>query len=171
LQISLSLLPALVLTSSLLWIDIPFISQQKEGCGAATIAMVMKYWDGKGHSVKDTAMDADRIMQQLYTEEDKGIRAEEVSAYFEKNGFKTFVFSGTIEDLTQHISKGRPLIISVKAEGIDGFHYMVVAGMNADDGMILVNDPADRKLRKITKDDFEKRWKVTNNWTLLALPQ
>ena len=26
------------------WLDVPFVSQQKDGCGAASVAMVMQYW-------------------------------------------------------------------------------------------------------------------------------
>ena len=28
-----------------LWLDVPFVPQQKDGCGAASIAMVMQYWE------------------------------------------------------------------------------------------------------------------------------
>jgi len=27
-----------------IWLDIPFVKQEKDGCGAASIAMVMQYW-------------------------------------------------------------------------------------------------------------------------------
>ncbi len=26
------------------WLDVPFVKQEKDGCGAASIAMVMQYW-------------------------------------------------------------------------------------------------------------------------------
>jgi hypothetical protein len=32
---------------SSVWLDIPFVKQQKNGCGAASIAMVMGYWQGQ----------------------------------------------------------------------------------------------------------------------------
>jgi len=27
-----------------IWLDVPFVKQEKDGCGAASIAMVMQYW-------------------------------------------------------------------------------------------------------------------------------
>ena len=27
-----------------IWLDVPFVKQEKEGCGAASIAMVMQFW-------------------------------------------------------------------------------------------------------------------------------
>ena len=26
------------------WLDVPFVKQEKNGCGAASIAMVMQFW-------------------------------------------------------------------------------------------------------------------------------
>ena len=40
-----------------------------------------------------------------------------------------------------------------------------------DQNIVLVNDPARRKLLKLRRSDFETAWKATDNWTLLALPQ
>ena len=30
--------------ASAIWLDVPFVAQPREGCGAASIAMVMQYW-------------------------------------------------------------------------------------------------------------------------------
>src|ERR1043165_5812507 len=35
---------ALGTPASGVWLDVPFIKQEKDGCGAASIAMVMQYW-------------------------------------------------------------------------------------------------------------------------------
>jgi hypothetical protein len=43
-----------------------------------------------------------------------------------------------------------------------------VAGVG--DATISLNDPADRKLRLYSREDFEKRWLATGQWTLLAVP-
>ena len=39
-----------------------------------------------------------------------------------------------------------------------------------DAGLVLKNDPAERKLLKQTQSDFEREWKGAGNWTLLAVP-
>jgi hypothetical protein len=47
----------------------------------------------------------------------------------------------------------------------------VVAGIDWEKGIVLLNDPAQRKLLKQDRDGFEKQWRFTGKWTLLALPQ
>ncbi|MCI0414267.1 C39 family peptidase [bacterium] len=167
-----SIFPVLALFLSLIWIDVPFIRQEEKGCGAASIAMVMQYWQSEGHHVPEEASSPSRIMQLLYSKPEEGIRAEDLTRYLEEHGFQTFSFSGKSEDLAHHIKKGRPLIVSLEAEGKTGkLHFLVVAGVDPENELVLVNDPAERKLLKMKRTTFEKRWAATKNWTLLALPE
>ena len=164
-------LSILILIGSILWIDVPFVRQSDQGCGAASIAMVMQYWSTKGHMVDHKASDQHRIMELLHSTELEGIRADDMKKYFEQHGFHTFGFTGTFEDLTNHISKGRPLIAALSVSGDDDkLHYVVVSGVGLEEGMVLLNDSATRKLSKMTRSEFEERWKATGYWTLLALP-
>ena len=166
-----SFLPAIILIASILWLDVPFVRQSEQGCGAASIAMVMQYWSAKGHPVNRAAMDAGRIMQQLHSKEAGGIRAEDVKRYFAENGFQTYVFSGNLSDFKNHIEKGRPLIAALEIDGNPRkFHYLVVVGIDEDSELILVNDPSERKLLKMSIEGFAKRSLATENWTLLAIP-
>jgi hypothetical protein len=92
--------------------------------------------------------------------------------YFQQHGFRTFVFQGTWEDLKQHLEKGRPLIVALKPmPGEASLHYVVVAGLDWQQNLVLVNDAAQRKLLKEDRSRFEKEWKSVSHWTLLALPQ
>jgi ABC-type bacteriocin/lantibiotic exporter with double-glycine peptidase domain len=155
-----------------LWLDVPFVRQQANGCGAASIAMVMQYWlAGKGTAVPPAA-DAGRIQRALYRPQAKGIYASDMERYFRRNGFRVFAFRGTTEDLQHHLAKGRPLIVCLKDSGKTGpLHYVVVVGLERQDGTILVNDPAERKLLKMDLRNFETRWRPMDNWTLLAVPE
>ncbi len=88
----------------------------------------------------------------------------------QQRGFRTFAFRGHWNDLREHLEKGRPLIVALK-RGHDNLHYVVVAGLDWQEGMVLKNDPAERKLLKQTRSSFEREWKAAGNWTLLAVPQ
>ena len=37
--------------------------------------------------------------------------------------------------------------------------------------MVMVNDPAQRKLLQQDRPSFEREWSAAGKWTLLALPQ
>ena len=154
------------------WLDVPFVRQERNGCGAATIAMVMQYWlKQQGGSASDSP-DVTEIQRALYVPGAHGIYASAMERYFQQHGFRTFSFSGEWNDLQQHLQKGRPLIVALKPSGADvPLHYVVVVGLDWEQGLLLLNDPAQRKLLKQDRSGFEKQWSATGKWTLLALPQ
>jgi len=166
------LIVALSNNSFATWIDVPFVPQQEEGCGAASLSMLIQYWKLHGYSFNEAASDPVRIMQLLYSKKDHGIPARDLTGYLRLHGFRAFEFAGTWSDLEHHLSKGRPLIAALEATGKrDRFHYLLVTGIDTPQNFVLVNDPAERKLLKMNRSSFETRWKTTGNWTLLAVPQ
>ncbi|MGO8790825.1 MAG: C39 family peptidase [Terriglobia bacterium] len=150
------------------WLDVPFVRQEKNGCGAASIAMVMQYWQRQ--QGKSPTADPEQIQRALYSRPAQGIYASDLEHYLQQHGFRTFAFAGEWKDLAEHLEKGRPLIVALNP-GHSGLHYVVVAGMDSQQGVVLKNDPAERKLLKQGRSNFEKEWKAAGNWTLLAVPQ
>lgn len=152
------------------WIDVPFVAQQGEGCGAATIAMVMQYW--QQHLGQPPALTADyaQIERALYSPEAHGIYASAMERYFRQNGYRTFAFAGEHADLVQHLAQGRPLIAALKPGAGQPLHYVVIAGFDPARQTVLVNDPAQRKLLQEDTAHFEQEWKAAGRWTLLAVP-
>jgi predicted double-glycine peptidase len=165
------------------WLDIPFVKQEKDGCGAASIAMVMQYWferqncadgkqAGKGACGPSESVDAAEIHRALYSPDARGVYASAMERYFKQRGFNAFAFRGEWDDLLNHLRKGRPLIVALKpSEAGVPLHYVVVAGLDTRAGIVMLNDPARRKLLKQDRADFEKQWSGANKWTLLAVPQ
>jgi ABC-type bacteriocin/lantibiotic exporter with double-glycine peptidase domain len=154
------------------WLDVPFVKQEKDGCGAASIAMVMQYWFKRLDRADSESVDAAEIHRALYEPGARGVYASAMERYFKQRGFDTFAFSGEWEDLLNHLRKGRPLIVALEpSEAGAPLHYVVVAGLDPRAGLVLVNDPARRKLLKQDRADFEKQWSGVKKWTLLALPQ
>ena len=103
-----------------IWIDVPFVKQAKVGCGAASIAMVMQYWQQKRGRSEDRNADAAHIQSALYSEAAHGIYASEMERYFQKNGYRVFAFQGHWADLKQHLEQGRPLIVALKPPKLSG---------------------------------------------------
>src|ERR1700722_4373941 len=154
------------------WLDVPFIRQEKDGCGAASIAMVMQYWRLQQHKQVDASADAVTIQHILNSQKDHGIHASDLERYFQQNGFKTFAFAGKWDDLKQHVEKGRPLIAALKPSALESsLHYVVVVGVDPAQDLIYLNDAAQRKLLKQDRASFERQWAAVGHWTLLALPK
>jgi len=74
------------------------------------------------------------------------------------------------DNLRMHLEKGRPLIVALKPADGNWLHYVVVVGMDWEQNIVMLNDPAQRKLLKQDRAGFEKEWRGVNHWTLLALP-
>ena len=45
------------------WLDVPFVKQEKDGCGAASIAMVMQYWQAQQGQAANQTSDAIQIQR------------------------------------------------------------------------------------------------------------
>lgn len=162
---ALLVLQAAVITGGLL-LDVPFVRQEKNGCGSASVWMVMQYWKSpKPQQVEE-------IHRELYSKEAHGVYARDMERYFNRHGFRTFAFKAGWEDLADHISQGRPLIVCLERNALGvPLHYVVAAGIDRDQELVWLNDPAERKLLPVRRAEFEKQWNATDNWTLLALPE
>jgi ABC-type bacteriocin/lantibiotic exporter with double-glycine peptidase domain len=152
------------------WIDVPFVHQPKEGCGAASIAMVMRYWAAQQRNAPGSDSDVAAIQQQLYSPRVRGIAAEQMGQYLRQHGFQAFALNGSWSDLEEQVRKGRPLIVALRPSGQSELHYIVIDGIDTDRGLVTVNDPAERKLLTRERAGFEKEWSATHNWMLLAVP-
>src|SRR3990172_8116215 len=122
------------------WLDVPFVKQEKNGCGAASIAMVMQYWQRQqGNLASD---DAEQIRRALYSPRARGVYASAMERYLQQQGFRTLAFQGEWKDLKEQLEKGRPLIVALNP-GRHNLHYVVVAGLDWQQDVVLKNDPAE----------------------------
>ena len=141
------------------WLDVPYIKQTEEGCGSASLAMLLQYWTAHGADMPAERSDADAIQKKLYNEKAHGIYASDMERYMKESDFR------------ENLPLGRPLIVSLQPEKNKGpYHYVVVTGMDFEREAVFVNDPARGKLVRIERADFEKEWQAVGNWMLLAVP-
>jgi ABC-type bacteriocin/lantibiotic exporter with double-glycine peptidase domain len=158
--------------SSGVWLDVPFVHQEKDGCGAAVIAMVMEYWHKQQPRPDDVQIDPVEIQRSLYSRKAHGIYSSDLERYLQHQGFRTFTVQGDWDLLRRHLEKGRPLIVALKPlKGQSSLHYVIVAGLDWNNNLLLINDPAQRKLLKVDRGAFESEWEAVRRWTLLALPR
>jgi len=142
-------------------LQVPFIQQEKNGCGAASVAMVMGYWGGPrvaGTKVYNDLIDARR----------KGILLDDMKRYLIEHGYHAFTLRGQWPDLEDHLAKGRPIIIGLRPKKSKGIHFAVLVG--SEDGSVWLNDPTRTKAHRMKQPDFRKQWELAENWMLLATP-
>jgi predicted double-glycine peptidase len=154
------------------WLDVPFVKQTEEGCGSASLSMLLQYWSAHGTAVAAERTDAAAIQQKLYSKKGRGIFASDMERYLKESGFRVFAIAGAWNDLHQHLSQGRPLIISIQPGSKKApLHYVVVTGMDWEHEAVFLNDPARAKLLRVERAEFEKQWQAAHNWMLLAVPE
>jgi ABC-type bacteriocin/lantibiotic exporter with double-glycine peptidase domain len=153
------------------WLDVPFIRQTEEGCGSASIAMLLQYWSAHGVAIAAGRDDSAAIQKQLYSPKAHGIFASDLERYVKESGFRTFALRGEWSDVREHMVAGRPLILSLQPGSASApLHYVVLTGMDWQREAVFVNDPARGKLLRIERAEFEKEWQAAKNWMLVAVP-
>jgi len=156
---------------SAVWINVPFVAQPNDGCGAASVAMVMQYWAAQEHRAAGPPGRVETIQKQVYSPKLHGATPASLEHYLQQNGYLTFAVSGTWKDLATQVGKGRPLIVALRPDGQRALHYVVIDGIDATRNLVTMNDPALRKLLTEERAGFEKDWSATHYWMLLAVPR
>jgi ABC-type bacteriocin/lantibiotic exporter with double-glycine peptidase domain len=165
------LLPAGIAAPKSIWIDVPFIAQPRDGCGAASIAMIMQYWATQQHRPITAVDRVDTVQKQVYSPHLHGATPTALEAYLQNHGYLTFAVKGSWEQLGKELKKGRPLVVALRPSGQRALHYVVIDGIDNEHELVMMNDPEVRKLLPEGKKQFEKEWSATHNWMLLALPR
>jgi ABC-type bacteriocin/lantibiotic exporter with double-glycine peptidase domain len=167
-----SLEPNLGAETPAAWIDVPFVAQTRDGCGSASISMIIRYWENRSGRIAPPTADPETIQAALFSSAAGGIPASLMKKYFQDIGYHAFAFQGEWSDLKHHLEEGRPLIVGLRASWAHGpLHYIVLVGIDSERGYLFVNDPAQQKMLRISRGGFESEWSATRNWTLLAVPR
>ena len=149
-------------------LDVPFYTQKKNGCGAASVAMLMRYWDDRRPGPPAVHPTPESVYELLYRREQKGILLADMKRYLEDMSFRVYTLRGRWEDVEEHLAKGRPLIVALKKGQASAMHFVVVTGVG--DEFVWLNDPTRRKPSRLKRPEFEKRWAFAERWMLLASP-
>jgi ABC-type bacteriocin/lantibiotic exporter with double-glycine peptidase domain len=153
------LLPVL---ASVLVLPVPFVAQEKDTCGAAALAMVLRYWERPASQ--------DEIARELFDAELHGILGSKLAEFARRRGLWALAYEGDLAQLRDYLGKGRPLIVAWKLEK-SRYHNVVVVGYDDEQDAIVVNDPGEGPLRRVPVRTFDERWAGSGRWTLLILPE
>lgn len=145
--------------------SVPEVRQvAREDCGAAALAMVLRYW---GYPVT-----GDEVAAANPPVRERGITAAALREYARARGLRAFLIRGQQSDLEREVLRQRPVLVGVMKRYIFRYypHYEVVVGINRRQQRILTLDPA-RGLRVNGRDGFATEWERADQLTLIVLPQ
>src|SRR5437879_13311444 len=144
-----------------IWLDVPLVKQERNACGAASISMVMQYWNKDKSLLLSAGADPRVIQQALYSKEAKGIFASSMERYFQEAGFRTFVFQGEWMDLKHHLLLGRHMIVCLKgSRRNDPRHYVVVTGLDWQQDHVILRETALRRILRLVSVAVRICWLV-----------
>ncbi len=155
-----------------LWLDVPFVQQQKDGCGAASIAMVMQYWEQhQGQPVHPEAAAAPDPARLVLRPGARHLRLRH-GALLSAKRLSRLCLRGPAGGPRARIAARPPADRRAQTRPLGpSLHYVVVVGLDEPQKLVLVNDPAQRKLLKEDQSQFEREWKAAGHWILLAVPE
>lgn len=149
--------------SSLVIESIPSITQIKDYCGPASLAMVLKYW---GFTADQKA-----IGKVVFDPSVSGTNGAEMILYARKKGLSAYSWNSNLSDLKEKLAAKIPIIVLQDCNLTDtSGHYRVAIGYDDKAGVVYVRDSYEPNNKSIPYATFEKLWKRHGNWSLLICP-
>ena len=131
-------------------VDVPFMEQAPNRCGAASLEMVMRYLG--------TEADGAALDREIYIPALAGTVPELVAEGARKQGLSASVEQGTEADLQQLLKNGTPPILMLASTADDSKgHFVVVTGMNLQTGALRIHSGKNRN-QWLSHKSWHSRW-------------
>jgi ABC-type bacteriocin/lantibiotic exporter with double-glycine peptidase domain len=153
-----SLALAFVAGASHIISGVPFVMQDSQYCGPASLSSVMSYYGD--------AVDQKTIGKAVYSPKLEGALLSDLEDYGRRKGFQTQIGRGRTAELKEYLSADKPVIVLVDLGFwvISKQHYLVVYGYN-EQGFIAHNGFEAAHLYPY--EEFENIWQKAGSSFLL----
>ena len=142
---------------------VPFIPQQRNRCGPASLAMIFHYYR--------VPIKSEELAREIYERRFSGALNLDLLIAARRHGFAAQAQSGDLELLKSYLRREIPVIALVRPRsGADRtnptrYHFLVVYGFDDGSRQFTVHS-ARRGGQKISYQTFQRRWRPTGNWML-----
>ncbi len=142
---------------------VPFVPQETQQCGPASLAMVLGYWGAPA--------DAGEIGRALALPSGRGVLNLELEFEARRRGFRTEAFAGTLARAKAELRRGRPLIVfqDLGIGPVSVPHFAVLIGYD-DRAEVVVLHSGTTAYRVVPYREFLRTWSARHGWTLLVTP-
>jgi ABC-type bacteriocin/lantibiotic exporter with double-glycine peptidase domain len=138
----------------------PVRQEGRADCGPAALAMLLGAWEVQADP---------REIAATASEPEDGVRAGDLRDFARRRGLRAFLVEGELADLDRELSLGRPVLVGLLQPHVGGArtHYVVVAGLNPERGLVAMLDPA-RGWRGDDVGGFLREWEPAGRLALVA---
>lgn len=143
-------------------VGVPFIQQEANACGPATLAMALQW---AGHNTTP-----EKLMSQVYSENQKGSLQSDMISASRRQGLLAVPIEG-LSALLKEIEAGHPVIVfeNLGVSWLPQWHYAIVFGYNLNEKKLLMHS-GPNAYKEEDMSEFELSWRLGNYWGLVVLP-
>lgn len=138
---------------------VPYVKQHGPQCAAASLSMVLQYFKNE--------IDQDSIYAAIKSDY-AGAQSFDILNYPRSNGYKSYGYIGTLEDLKEKIDQKIPVILYFSPYGFG--HVVVGIGYDEKKRRIIIHDPTIASDYEIPYSEFLKEWKESDFECTVVLP-
>jgi len=141
--------------------DVPFIPQEENFCGPASLAMVLS-WSGVPMGQHD-------IAPQVFTPGREGTMRADMVAAARRNG-RLAIPVETLPDVLAELAAGNPVIVfqNLSFNWYPIWHFAVATGFDLSAGEIRLHSGLERDMR-MPLETFERTWARGDRWALVVV--
>ncbi len=148
----------LILPSSYLIEDLPYLRQRREHCGPATLAMVFGYYN--------VILTQEELAKEFYRKKISGSLNLDMLISARRHGFNALTPDGSLDLLKRYISSNIPIIAMVSSSpGSKKYHFMVIYGYDDTKKVFRIHSGKTRD-GTIGYQELDQIWAPTGKWML-----
>ena len=139
--------------------DVPFVMQDSQYCGPASLSSVLSYYGDR--------LDQKTIGKAVYSPQLRGALITDLEDYGRERGFETKIGRGRMADIKEFLAEGKPVIVLVDLGFwvVSKSHYLVIYGYN-EQGFLAHNGFKASQL--YLYKEFDKIWAKAGRSYLLV---
>ncbi|MGF1643351.1 MAG: PA2778 family cysteine peptidase [Thiotrichales bacterium] len=141
--------------------QVPFLSQDRDQCGPAALAMAL---GSSGHSITP-----DALREQVFLPARGGSLQPEMLATARRHGRLALVLPPRLDAVLQTVAAGWPVIVlqNLSLPVFPRWHYAVVVGYHLAADAIVLHSGRNERLR-LPLAVFEYTWGRSRHWAMIA---
>ena len=151
----------LVSTGSSVHLVVPFVPDDTDQCGPATLASVLMYWD--------VPIDLQILKDETYRPQLKGTLPIDLVVAAQARGLRVEGGRGTLEILRTELDAGHPLVafLNLGWKVFPQGHYVVITGYDEVRQAVYMHSGLRRDVL-VSYSQFLADWAKTGRWMLLV---
>jgi ABC-type bacteriocin/lantibiotic exporter with double-glycine peptidase domain len=138
--------------------DVPYIRQEREHCGPASLAMVLGHYN--------VILSQEELAEEFYRKEISGSLNLDLLISARRHGFDAEVPEGSRSLLKKYVSRNTPIIVMVRSAP-GKYHFMVIFGYDDTEELFRVHSGKKRN-GTIDYQELDRIWAPTGKWMLVV---